>query len=113
MTVRLDVSVGPVQGFVAQSRRTRDLWGSSYLLSFLTGHAMRGAAKAGGRIVQPMVDEDPLYRWIGGDREGEAPRIGSLPNRFAVETDGNARDVADAAVKVLETAWGRVCDAVW
>ena len=113
MTVRLDVSVGPVQGFVAQSRRTRDLWGSSYLLSFLTGHAMRGAAKAGGRIVQPMVDEDPLYRWIGGNREGEAPRISSLPNRFAVETDGNARDVAGVAAKALETAWGRVCDAVW
>ena len=113
MTTCLDVSIGPVQGFVAQSRRTRDLWGSSYLLSFLSGHAMRGAVKAGGRIVRPMVDEDPLYRWIGGSREGEAPRIGSLPNRFAVETDGNARDVAEAAAKALETAWGRVCGAVW
>ena len=113
MTIRLDISIGPVQGFVAQSRRTRDLWGSSYLLSFLTGHAMRGAAKAGGRIVQPMVDEDPLYRWIGGSREGEAPRIGSLPNRFAVETDGNARDIAGAAAKAFEIAWGRVCGAVW
>ena len=113
MTIRLDVSIGPVQGFVAQSRRTRDLWGSSYLLSFLSGHAMQGAEKAGGRIVQPMVDEDPLYRWISGDREGEAPRIGSLPNRFAVETDGNAHDVAGAAIKAFETAWGRVCSAVW
>ena len=113
MTTRLDVSIGPVQGFVAQSRRTRDLWGSSYLLSFLSGHAMRGAAEAGGRVVRPKVDEDPLYRWIGGDREGEAPRIGSLPNRFAVETDGNARDVADAAARALETAWSRVCSAVW
>ena len=111
--VRLDVSIGPVQGFVVQSRRTRDLWGSSYLLSFLSGHAMRGAVKAGGRIIRPVIDEDPLYRWIGGSREGEAPRIGSLPNRFAVETDGNARAVADAAVKALETAWGRVCGAVW
>ena len=33
---RLDISIGPVQGFVSQSRRTRDLWGSSYLLSFLS-----------------------------------------------------------------------------
>ena len=43
VTTRLDISVGPVQGFVSQSRRTRDLWGSSYLLSFLSAHAMRGA----------------------------------------------------------------------
>ena len=113
MTIRLDVSLGPVQGFVARSRRTRDLWGSSYLLSFLSGHAMRGAAKAGGRIVQPTVDEDPLYRWIGGDRLGEAPRIGSLPNRFAVEADGDPRAVADAAVDALGAAWDRVCKAVW
>ena len=113
MTMRLDISIGPVQGFVAQSRRTRDLWGSSYLLSFLSGHAMHGAAKAGGRIVQPMVDGDPLYRWIGGSREGEAPPIGSLPNHFAIETDENARAVADAAVEALEAAWGRVCGAAW
>lgn len=113
MTICLDISIGPVQGFVAQSRRTRDLWGSSYLLSFLSGHAMRGAAKAGGRIVQPRVDEDPLYRWIGGDRAGEAPRIGSLPNRFAVETDGDAPAVAAAAVEALEAAWQRLCEAVW
>ncbi len=74
----LDISIGPVQGFVAQSRRTRDLWGSSYLLSFLSAHAMRGARKAGGRIVRPVVDDDPLYLWVRGCRVGEAPRIGSL-----------------------------------
>ena len=113
VTIRLDVSIGPVQGFVARSRRTRDLWGSSYLLSVLSGHAMRGAAKAGGRIVQPTVDEDLLYRWIGGDRSGKAPRIGSLPNRFAVEADGDPRAVADAAIEALGAAWDRVCEAVW
>ena len=113
MTTRLDVSIGPVQGFVAQSRRTRDLWGSSYLLSFLSGHAMRGVEKTGGQIIQPMIDEDPLYRWISGNREGSAPQVGSLPNRFVVETNGDARSVAAAATKALETAWSRVCGAVW
>lgn len=29
MKQHLHFSIGPVQGFVAQSRRTRDLWGSS------------------------------------------------------------------------------------
>lgn len=113
MTQRVDISIGPVQGFVAQSRRTRDLWGSSYLLSFLAGHAMRGAVEGGGQIIRPVVGDDQLYLWINGCRDGEAPRIGSLPNRFAVKTDGAAKDVADGATKAIMVAWERVCEAVW
>ena len=113
MTMRIDVSIGPVQGFVAQSRRTRDLWGSSYLLSFLSAHAMFGAWQAGGRIVQPLVDEDPLYGWVAGRRDGDPPRIGSVPNHFEAETAEDARRVAVAAGDALDAAWKRVCDAVW
>ena len=71
MTTRIDISIGPVQGFVAQSRRTRDLWGSSYLLSVLSAHAMCGAERAGGRIISPIVESDPLYEWIS-ERKGQA-----------------------------------------
>ena len=116
MTTRLDVSIGPVQGFVSQSRRTRDLWGSSYLLAFLSAHAMHGAHVAGGRIVQPAVAEDRLYRWVSGNPTDEPPRIGSVPNHFVIELDGDsgdARPMADAAVAALDEAWMRVCDAVW
>jgi CRISPR-associated protein Cmr2 len=112
MTV-LDVSIGPVQGFVAQSRRTRDLWGSSYLLAFLAAHAMHGAQQAGGKVVQPRVTDDPLFRWVSGDRSSEAPAIGSVPNHFKVEVDGDARAVAAALVEALRAAWNRVCEAVW
>lgn len=113
MTTRLDISIGPVQGFVSQSRRTRDLWGSSYLLAFLSAHAMRGAEKAGGRIVQPAVDDDSLYRWVAGHRTDDPPRFGTLPNHFVVAVDGDTRRVAEAAVGSLTTAWKRVHDAVW
>lgn len=113
MTMRLDVSIGPVQGFVAQSRRTRDLWGSSYLLSLLSAHAMAGARAAGGRIVQPLVEDDPLYRWASGRGDGDPPRLGSVPNHFVVETDEDVRKVAGAAGRALDAAWKRVCDAVW
>jgi CRISPR-associated protein Cmr2 len=113
MITRLEISIGPVQGFVAQSRRTRDLWGSSYLLAFLSGHAMRGAAAAGGKIVQPIVDGDPLYRWIQGEGRGESPQIGSLPNHFVVECDGDGRAIADCARAAMEKAWDAVCSAVW
>ena len=113
MTMRLDMSIGPVQGFVSHSRRTRDLWGSSYLLAFLSAHAMRGVVAAGGRLVFPDVGEDRLYRWVCGRREGEAPRIASLPNHFAVEVEGNASEVAHAGIRSLNAAWERVCSAVW
>ena len=91
MIARIYLSIGPVQGFVSQSRRTRDLWGSSWLLAFLSAHAMRGAVTAGGRLVRPdvrVVERDRLYRWVSGHRDGEPPSIGSLPNRFVVEVDG-------------------------
>lgn len=113
MKIHLDMSVGPVQGFVAQSRRTRDLWGSSYLLSFLTAHAVCGARGAGGKIIRPMVDEDELFLWVSGKRTGDAPTIGSVPNHFIVEVDGDATAVAAAATEALLGAWDRVQEAVW
>ena len=113
MTMRLDVSIGPVQGFVSQSRRTRDLWGSSFLLAFLSAHAMRGAEQAGGRIAQPAVDGDALYAWVCGDRRGRPPRIGTVPNHFVVEVSGAAGSVAAAAEAALGEAWSTVCSSVW
>ena len=113
MTTRLDISIGPVQGFVSQSRRTRDLWGSSYLLAFLSAHAMHGAKKAGGKVVQPVVDDDPLYRWVAGDRIGDPPQVGTVPNHFVVEVDGDARSVAEASEESLNAAWKQVYSAVW
>ncbi|HQD19097.1 MAG TPA: type III-B CRISPR-associated protein Cas10/Cmr2, partial [Bacillota bacterium] len=75
MSAYIDYSIGPVQIFVAQSRRTRDLWGSSYLLSVLAGYAMLGAIRAGGQIVRPKVDQDPLFMCISGRRHGSAPAV--------------------------------------
>ena len=114
MTQRIDLSIGPVQGFIAKSRRTRDLWGSSYLLAFLTAHAMRGVEESDGEIVQPLVGDDPLYRWIKGERNGKRPSTGSLPNHFVAEvTGGDPGAVARAGVRAMKDAWRRACDAVW
>lgn len=114
----LEISIGPVQSFVAQSRRTRDLWGSSFLLSFLAGHAMRGAVQAKGRMGRPyqtVVKDDPLYSWIDDRREGESPRIGTLPNHFVVRCDSldQAHEAAKRAKAEFDQAWRRICKAVW
>jgi CRISPR-associated protein Cmr2 len=115
VTTWLHFSLGPVQGFVTQSRRTRDLWGSSYLLSFLAGHALNGALGAGAEVVHPRVEEDPLFQWIRGQRSGEPPRIGSLPNTFVVQLAeaARAREVAGSCRQALERAWRQVSHAVW
>ncbi len=114
MSHKIDFSIGAVQRFIARSRRTRDLWGSSYLLAFLSAHAMRGMKEAGGKVTRPAVETDRLFLWVSGRREGDPPSIGSLPNHFVVEVErGDARDVAQAGVRAMHEAWQGVCDAVW
>ncbi len=115
MTTHLHFSIGPVQDFVARSRRTRDLWGSSYLLSFLAGHAMHGAEQAQARVIQPQVEADAMLQCIRGQPGAEPPRMGSLPNHFVVELTEpeRAHPVADACRQALEAAWQRVYEAVW
>lgn len=115
MTVRLDISVGPVQGFVSQSRRTRDLWCSSYLLSFLCAHAIHGAKQAGGEVTQPRVDDDPLVAWVAGRGKDDPPTVGSVPNHFVVRAADRsaAQRIAGEAKQALDEAWRKACDAVW
>ena len=64
-------TLGPVQSFVAQARRTRDLWAGSFLLSWLSGQAMKSILEQGGQIIFPAVGTindpiDPLLKAILG-----------------------------------------------
>ena len=115
MSCQLEFSVGPVQAFVAQARRTRDFWGGSYLLSFLTAHAIRGALGASATVSPDQLAKDPLVCWASGERQGEPQIMGSVPNHFAATaTDSeHAIRIAHAAEAGLREAWQRVCGAVW
>lgn len=55
------VTLGPVQEFIAQARRTRDLWHGSHLLSELGRAAARELVKGGAQLVFPALPK--------GDRE--------------------------------------------
>jgi CRISPR-associated protein Cmr2 len=115
MSVHVEFSVGPVQAFVAQARRTRDFWGGSYLLSFLTAHAIRGALGASAKVSPEQIEKDPLVRWVSGERQGEPQSMGSVPNHFTATASDleHAGRIARAAEDALREAWKRVCDAVW
>jgi CRISPR-associated protein Cmr2 len=114
----LHFSLGPVQGFVRQARRTRDLWAGSFLLSWLSGKAMQSVARQ-GQIVFPSVCDasgkvtEPLLAAIEDRPEDRHrnPQIGSLPNRFKAEVgpDFNPAEVADS----VRTAWQSLAEAVW
>lgn len=122
----LHFTLGPVQGFVSQARRTRDLWAGSFLLSFLSAHAMAAVLDpkgegSPGRILRPAVDltgngaEDDLIAAVLATRRGEQPKgtpaIGSLPNAFKAEVPA-AFDPASCEAS-LRAAWERVTAAVW
>src|SRR6266540_2914839 len=90
-------TIGPVQGFVAQARRTRDFWAGSFILSWLSAIAMLAVKKQSGEILFPLPDVSYLA-WVEGNGTGVKPRQGSIPNRFkaVVGTGFDPMSVVDA-----------------
>lgn len=110
-------TIGPVQGFVAQARRTRDIWAGSYLLSYLAGSAMVAITKLNGTIEFPDVDNDPLIQAINkssvpSNKDAPAARIGSLPNRFKATAE-DPKKAAEAAKAAIKDVWKKIEQEVW
>ncbi|MAM75073.1 MAG: hypothetical protein CMO29_14845 [Tistrella sp.] len=105
------LSITPVQEFVGQARRTRDLWAGSYLLSWLSAQAMAAVKKAGGEIVMPQVDDDSMIRLLIHGNGVTPPVVGSLPNQFTARLPaGVGPEICRDAV---QDAWGKLAKAVW
>ncbi len=113
----LHFSLGPVQGFVSQARRARDLWAGSFLLSWLSGRAMAALQDKGlGRVAFPNIAEDRLFLAIqkkpapGADHW---PLIGSLPNRFKARLEPGADRVGAMCRQAVADAWRGLAVKVW
>ncbi len=105
-------TLGPVQGFVSQARRTRDFWAGSFLLSWLSGVAMQASIQQGATIEFPKANKEYL-KWITGEHRGkkDTPRQGSIPNRFKAEIDKNFDPkLVEQSVQV---AWQALADLVY
>lgn len=112
-TPKIHFTIGPVQDFVAQARRTRDLWSGSFLLSYLAGCAIKCIQDKGGEIEIPDVREDRLLDWIKKPRDKkDNPIIGSLPNRFEASAPNPAIAAGDAAIAV-SSAWRKIGNVVF
>lgn len=104
-SARLYFSIGPVQGFVAQARRTRDLWAGSFLLSYLSNAAMDAVVARGGSVVLPARGRD------GQRVSGPVQPFGTVPNRFLAE--GVDAEGAREAAAAVQRTWAGIAEAVW
>ncbi|WP_028885421.1 type III-B CRISPR-associated protein Cas10/Cmr2 [Teredinibacter turnerae] len=104
-------TIGPVQAFVAQARRTRDFWAGSFLLSYLSGVAMVAAQKGGAKILFPKPDKQFLSAIRREASPQSLPSQGSIPNRFSAEVTEtfNATAVTDA----VHSAWCALAKLIW
>ncbi len=107
---QLSFGIGPVQSFVSQSRRTRDLWCGSWLLSYLAETALAYAENQGGESVIPFREDTER-----GKVTAVESSIGGVPNRFVVEfeSESAAVEAAEGSVLALQTAWRELASHVW
>ncbi len=107
-------TLGPVQGFVAQARRTRDFWAGSFLLSWLSAVAMQAVIKQQGEIIFPEVS-DHYLNWLEGiGQSGTEPQQGGVPNRFKGGLAKVPKDFKPELVtESIQHAWAELAEAIW
>ena len=101
-------TLGPVQGFVAQARRTRDFWAGSFILSWLVTVAMQAVEKQGGKVLFPSPDRQFMEALTGGSA---TLKQGNVPNRFKAEVPKDDFDPS-AVEQAVQTAWKALAQTV-
>ena len=107
-------TLGPVQGFVSQARRTRDFWAGSFILSWLAAVAIQAVRHQGGTVEFPQPDKDYMA-WLIGEGKENRPTQGSIPNRFkglVAEVNPNTFN-PHAVVESVQEAWKALAEEVW
>ncbi|HEX5327822.1 MAG TPA: type III-B CRISPR-associated protein Cas10/Cmr2 [Acetobacteraceae bacterium] len=95
----LVIALGPVQDFIFQARRSRDLWFGSHLLSELSRAAARSLA-GDGDLVFPSLAEEELKPCDGPTRPGGQPPV-TVVNKIIAEIPPN-KDPAVCARRARE-----------
>jgi CRISPR-associated protein Cmr2 len=106
-------TLGPVQGFVSQARRTRDFWAGSFLLSWLAGAAMQAVKQQNGEINFPSPNDNYL-KWLIGEKIGKPPHQGCIPNRFkAIQAEVPKSFKPVLIEEAVRTAWWALAESIW
>ena len=98
-------TIGPVQSFIAQARKSQDLYAGSHLLSDQISLCINETIRQGHEIVFPFTDE--THSSIGVKRHLEKYNR-TIPNRFValLKTDDPVavRDFGDSLTKLTQEA---------
>lgn len=113
----LSFTIGPVQHFIAQARRTSDLWGGSALLSYALLAALEPIVDELGpdHVIFPALRRSRLFlRWlatergVAGSTDGRDSLYAGLPNRFlAVVPEARGADLATRCEARVRAWWER------
>lgn len=107
-------TIGPVQSFIHQSRKTKDLFWSSYLLSYLTWIGIKEIILRYGpdAIVFPDLHGQPLVdQWLEETFDfevlqsratGKSRNIPTLPNRFFAIIEENQKKELQQLLRDIE-----------
>ncbi len=109
------ITLGPVQEFILQARRTRDLWYGSHLLSELARAGARALAQAGATLIMPALargdpELEPCAGFLRPDGNPPAPIGNKLLAELPAEFDPAA--TARKAREAVIDHWKRLADRV-
>lgn len=91
-------TIGPVQPFIEQARKTRDLWTGSLLLAYLMQESMK---ESSGDIIFPKKQT------VDGAKNPTVGRVPNLPNKYIATFPSieDARAAAEKSRERIEKAW--------
>lgn len=110
MTHLILIAIGPIQDFIKQARRTRDLWFGSHLLSELSRSVARSlASKSNAELIFPAIksgsaDLDCCEQPVRKD--GTTPL--NVANKILAVVPGDPREAAKDARAELYDQWKKI-----
>jgi len=119
----LSFSIGPVQSFIVEARRTQDLWMGSYVLSYLVWAAIRAIVEKMGpdAVIYPALRGQPLTdHWLSSfdpplwkAPDPERLEVATFPNKFvALLPAAEAGEMAGKAATAARSVWREIAGEV-
>lgn len=97
MSALIVLTIGPVQSYISQARRTQDLWQGSRILSYLASKGVHYAMnQSQAEVIYPIIDPP------------ETNNTDNTPNQLVIRWDGDeagARACAEAMENAIRAAW--------
>ncbi|NPA53831.1 MAG: type III-B CRISPR-associated protein Cas10/Cmr2 [Aquificae bacterium] len=110
----------PVQGFIEASRRTRDFFTGSYILSWLTFKVMYRLTKEHGinpdDFIYPVLKSQPLYHLFKNesDIDIESLAIANFPNRFVLKVDyDKGKELITQLKDMFREEWKEIANSIF